>query len=377
MSSSPSETKTKEQLVKEQQQAQEELDQLLKSTKPKNFREGARRGLNNVVAGALGGVGVAVLAPTVGAGMGYEKAGVVGGVVGLMGGAVVGAVGAVGLLTGGAIAGATQVVRGVAAVPVQTKALKQGKWWNETTGEWILTDLLHETVPDNDDDILKKIQDDLDGKTARPNNGGGTVKETFYYDVLEVDPNADASTIKRRYYLLARKFHPDKVGADDKDSAEAKFKSIAEAYQVLIDPKRRQTYNEQGREGLKETEALDGGNSVDPALLFSFLFGSDQFKDYVGRLATATSAMIGDSEQLSVKESRLIQQRRCIRLAKKLAAKLELWVAGEVETCQQIWKAEAATLSTYSFGLELVRTIGMVRIQMRGLGLYYIRCCGA
>ena len=348
--------KSKEQLQKEQQEAKEALDEILKQSKPKNFREGARKGFNNVMAGALGGVGVAVLAPTVGLGIGMEKGGILGGIVGFAGGAVVGAVGAVGMIAGGAISGATQIVRGIVAVPAQISALKQGKWWNESTHEWVLTDLPKIEVPDNDDDLLKQIQDQLDAD-GKPHSAGD-VKDSHYYDVLEVDPTADQSVIKRKYYILARKYHPDKVGPEGKESAETKFKEISEAYHVLSDAKLRKKYDVEGREALQA--GGDDQKQLDPALLFAFLFGSDKFNDYIGRLAAATSATIGDSEKLSVKDARKLQERRCTRLAKKLAVKLDQWVSGDQELCKKIWKEEAETLSSYSYGLELVRTIGMV-----------------
>ena len=55
-----------------------------------------------------------------------------------------------------------------------------------------------------------------------------------YYKILGVDRNASADEIKRAYRKLARELHPD-VNPDDK-TAEARFKDINEAYQVLGDP---------------------------------------------------------------------------------------------------------------------------------------------
>ena len=52
--------------------------------------------------------------------------------------------------------------------------------------------------------------------------------------------------IKKQYYTLARKYHPDRVGKDDVEAAE-KFKNAAEAYQVLSDPDLRSKYDREGR----------------------------------------------------------------------------------------------------------------------------------
>jgi curved DNA-binding protein len=65
-----------------------------------------------------------------------------------------------------------------------------------------------------------------------------------YYKTLGVDRNADDQTIKKAYRDLARKYHPDK-NPGDKD-AEAKFKQINEAYEVLSDSEKRARYDQLG-----------------------------------------------------------------------------------------------------------------------------------
>jgi len=68
-----------------------------------------------------------------------------------------------------------------------------------------------------------------------------------YYEVLGVERNASESDIKKAFWDLARKWHPD-VNPDD-PSAEAKFKEINEAYQILSDPETRSRYDMYGHEG--------------------------------------------------------------------------------------------------------------------------------
>ncbi|XP_031091829.1 dnaJ homolog subfamily B member 13-like [Ipomoea triloba] len=71
-----------------------------------------------------------------------------------------------------------------------------------------------------------------------------------YYKILDVDRNAKDDDLKKAYRKLAMKWHPDK-NPNNKKEAEAKFKQISEAYDVLSDPQKRAVYDQYGEEGLK------------------------------------------------------------------------------------------------------------------------------
>lgn len=71
-----------------------------------------------------------------------------------------------------------------------------------------------------------------------------------YYKILQVDRNAKDDDLKKAYRKLAMKWHPDKNPTNKKE-AEAKFKQISEAYDVLSDPQKRAVYDQYGEEGLK------------------------------------------------------------------------------------------------------------------------------
>lgn len=268
-----------------------------------------------------------------------------------------------------------QIARGVVNTPTALVAPGQGKWWNELEGRWVKTSIPEDYQthvkgkPADDSDLLAEAEAEVEASVRMPKRADGTqkeVKETYYYDVLDVGPEAEHSAIKRRYYVLARQYHPDKIGPNDTEGAE-KFKAIAEAYQVLSDPTLREKYDEEGRAGLsadKTTAAGTTGAKVDPAILFAFLFGSDKFALYIGRLSTATSAMVGDSEKVSVETGRILQKRRVIRLAQTLVQKLEPWVAQDVEACRVMWETEANDLATASYGIELVHVIGKVSVMV-------------
>ena len=68
-----------------------------------------------------------------------------------------------------------------------------------------------------------------------------------YYEVLGVDKGADAQTLKKAYRKLAMQYHPDRN--PDNPEAEAKFKEINEAYEVLSDDTKRANYDQFGHDG--------------------------------------------------------------------------------------------------------------------------------
>lgn len=65
-----------------------------------------------------------------------------------------------------------------------------------------------------------------------------------YYEVLEVHSKASREVIDKAYRLLARKYHPDTHPPLKKKWAEAKFKELVEAYEVLSNPERRRDYDQ-------------------------------------------------------------------------------------------------------------------------------------
>ncbi|MBO9311921.1 MAG: J domain-containing protein [Chloroflexus sp.] len=95
-----------------------------------------------------------------------------------------------------------------------------------------------------------------------------------YYQVLGVSRNASDEEIKQAYRRLARKYHPDVNPGDPK--AEARFKEINEAYQVLSDKEQRAKYDRFGSDFRRYEQTGFGGfnyESEDFADLFETLFG--------------------------------------------------------------------------------------------------------
>ena len=97
-----------------------------------------------------------------------------------------------------------------------------------------------------------------------------------YYEVLGVTRSDSGETIKQAYRKLALKYHPDRN--PDNPEAEDKFKEAAEAYDVLQDAEKRQTYDRYGHEGLHNA-GFQGFQGFDDVFsnfgsIFEDLFGS-------------------------------------------------------------------------------------------------------
>ena len=80
-----------------------------------------------------------------------------------------------------------------------------------------------------------------------------------YYQTLGLGKTASGKEIKQAYRKLARKHHPD-VNPGDK-VAEARFKEINEAYEVLGDPEKRKKYDELGANWRQYEQAQQAGQS--------------------------------------------------------------------------------------------------------------------
>jgi curved DNA-binding protein len=118
-----------------------------------------------------------------------------------------------------------------------------------------------------------------------------------YYKIMELSREASQDEVKRAYRKLARKYHPD---VSKEAEAEAKFKELGEAYEVLKDPEKRAAYNQLGAdwksgqdfkpppnwdEGFEfKGGGFTGGDAGDFSDFFEQLFGRAEFQSvHTGR----------------------------------------------------------------------------------------------
>lgn len=246
------------------------------------------------------------------------------------------------------------------------------------------------------------------------------VKDTQYYELLEIKTTASELEIKKAYRKLAIKYHPDK-NPDDEQAAET-FKKISEAYQVLSDTEKRAKYDQYG---IQEGGAAE---MVDPEKFFDDIFGGESFVPYVGELtmlknltkemelqnmeeeekaaelevmkegeryydtnsAIKSSMLLGDANLngLSIEEQKkLIEEEKAKKLeaerkkleeeqekhraeiqkelTQKLVNRLSLYTETDkspdvIESFKEKFRLEAENLKMESFGLELLHTIGSI-----------------
>jgi curved DNA-binding protein CbpA len=301
-----------------------DLNTIFSLRKPQHAGSGLISGAKSVAKGVLAGAVGLIAAPAVGASQEGFK--------GFAKGAAAGIAGAVLLPATGVAVGAVQVVRGIANTPEAIKENSKGKHWDKRTREWI------------DDPGTALIIDDGTSAHLRPTP---TAPLDDYYGLLGVSKDASAEEIKRAYYLLARRLHPDKNPNDP--AAHERFQALAQAYQVLGNEDLRKRYDAHGTQGLDV-------NFVDGAEFFAALFGSDRFDHLIGELMLAAAARAGPD--LTPENMKRMQAAREQKLATLLEALLKRYVEGDETGFRQSMTAEAQELVVLSYGEQMLKAIG-------------------
>ncbi|XP_053993601.1 uncharacterized protein LOC128884318 [Hylaeus volcanicus] len=333
------------------------------STKrPRDLGAGLSSGLKSAAKGIGLGVTSLVVAPTYGA--------IQEGFAGFLKGLGAGVAMAIAFPVTGLGIGIAQAARGVINTPEAVIERRAGKKWDKEKREW--RDRWYSIETEKED--LEARQQKLEAekqknifanqnkkikKTADSSQSSAKrqVADTYYYELLGVEPNASPIEIRKMYYRLARECHPDKH--PDDPEASAKFQALGDAYQVLGDPQRRERYDLNGK------SVLDDMPVVESKVVFVMLFGAEEFEPFVGRLRLVSTIESSDSPELTGKLAEevleLEQKRRELNLAILLRERIAPFVNGSVherEQWRKVMHEQTKELCMKAFGDGMVEAIG-------------------
>lgn len=165
-----------------------------------------------------------------------------------------------------------------------------------------------------------------------------------YYEILSVGKNSTTDEIKTSYRKLAMKYHPDKNPGNAE--AEEKFKELAEAYEILSDPNKRQRYDQFGHQGVNGgAHGFDNINDI-----FS------QFGDIFGRGGSSGGSIFDEFFGGSQRGSRREQNNQGSDMKINLKLTLEEIAEGvektikvkKLKTCTKCEGSGAKSKSGYS-----------------------------
>jgi len=201
--------------------------------------------------------------------------------------------------------------------------------------------------------------------------GQAGVKETDFYDLLGVQPDASAQEIKKAFRKVAQKMHPDKCVGMDQREATKRFQDLQEAHEVLSDPEKRQKYDRLGKEAF-----ADGTGNFNLSLFFSTLFGEGKFDKYVGKHYMAIKLgkfakeagnpepdlfSAGEAPWADSKRTKRQQFKREVTCAVALLERLDDFVSNEDEASFELDAIkEAKELIKAPFGDKLLGLIGTI-----------------
>eukprot|EP00929_Paragymnodinium_shiwhaense_P032647 TRINITY_DN18068_c0_g1_i1.p1 TRINITY_DN18068_c0_g1~~TRINITY_DN18068_c0_g1_i1.p1 ORF type:complete len:378 (-),score=92.45 TRINITY_DN18068_c0_g1_i1:342-1475(-) len=151
--------------------------------------------------------------------------------------------------------------------------------------------------------------------------GANPKRDDDPYTVLGVAKDASADDIKKAYRKLALKWHPDR-NADNKAQAEAEFKRVSTAYQVLSDPDQRRmhdTFGTADAQQMRRTARSKAMTDEEAQMIFKAMFGdkplSQIIKEVEEALGQQQAAMNAQEDALHQKAKQLRQEAMQLNLA--------------------------------------------------------------
>ena len=198
-------------------------------------------------------------------------------------------------------------------------------------------------------------------------DGGGeaaAAADTSLYVALGVEPSASEAELKRGYYRKSLRLHPDK-NPDDPDAA-ARFMEVSHAYQTLSNPQRRAAYDRDGLAAVAKADAAgQDGALFEARMLFSTIFGSEDFEALVGQFSMAAEMAV-EGREISADERKFRQLLREVECAAALATRLGGAPAdgSSDEAFCSAQAAFAATLCATPFGQRLLHLVGSTYVAL-------------
>ncbi len=270
-------------------------------------------------------------------------------------------------ITGVAV-GVYQVARGAANTKESIEQSQKGRLWDAEGRMWVDYSLGDEVRE------MEALRLEEDGSGGGRVSTGGTVsvKDTKYYDLLDVDPSVSAGQLKKAYYKQARTCHPDKNPGDA--NAAARFQELGAAYQVLSDPRKRKEYDQNGPKGSGDAD-LDTAQ-IDPLVFFAVMFGSHLVEPYVGELWIASFADGVFKEGVSAEDGtegvahkvataasddmQIKQRKREVGIAVNLRERVAMYVDGSqtADALRKDAEGEADKIGGGAFGVPFLSAIG-------------------
>lgn len=213
------------------------------------------------------------------------------------------------------------------------------------------------------------------------------VKETHYYDLLEVEVTATEVELKKAYRKQAIRHHPDKNG--NSAEAAAKFQEIVEAYEVLLDSQRRALYDEFGAEGL--TSEMQAAPEFVWADFITSIYGGEGFAPWIGQLSSLSDMLLAPEDMLTEEmqmithgdkqqrrehaqamrehyrtvhqEAKIKREARVAELAKELVDKITKYRSSDNSAFVAELHREFEELKLELFGLQLLHLIGKAYVD--------------
>lgn len=312
-------------------------------TPPRDLIDGTKSAGYNCISGIVTGLTTLVITPI---SRYNDNEGVYGVLMGTAQGILFGSV----LSFIGVVTGIYQFTRGCINTPFSINEYIKGKSWNYGENQW--EHYNHET----ENEIFKSIDVEYKSKSIP--------QDTKLYDLLELDYEASKSDIKKNYYKLAKKYHPDKNVGDEQ--AHSKFQELGEAYYILSNNDLREKYD--------NNSLSDNESEIDSKKIFEVLFGSDLLQDFIGDLYIYTFVTSKDNDQLVFK-----QRKREIDIVNNMIKHMEYYINGDINNfiinmTQIISELKESNIVTFLIGV-----IGYIYIEQGNYyssGYKYLYLCG-